>query len=75
MMSVEFLPSDFDLEEWKLFRKYNNREEKRSRHIDAWFFDQPGLTKEQWQERLEYNKEHLIKDLFDQIANGGLKDA
>lgn len=70
MEKSSFLPEDFNLEEWKLFKKYNNREEKRSRHIDAWAIDEPNLPEEEKQRRLAYNKEHLIKDTLDQVAKG-----
>jgi hypothetical protein len=66
----KFLPEDFNLEEWRLFKKYNNRLEKQSRHIDAWFVDEPSLSEEELKKRLAYNKEHLIKDTLDQIAKG-----
>lgn len=70
MIDNKFLPEDFNLEEWKLFKKYNNRLEKQSRHIDAWFVDEPSLSEEELKKRLAYNKEHLIKDTLDQIAKG-----
>lgn len=70
MINNKFLPEDFNLEEWKLFKKYNNRLEKQSRHIDAWFVDEPSLSEEELKKRLAYNKEHLIKDTLDQIAKG-----
>jgi len=70
VINNKFLPEDFNLEEWKLFKKYNNRLEKQSRHIDAWFVDEPSLSKEELKKRLAYNKEHLIKDTLDQIAKG-----
>ena len=70
MINNKFLPEDFNLEEWKLFKKYNNRMEKQSRHIDAWFVDEPNLSEEELKKRMAYNKEHLIKDTLDQIAKG-----
>jgi len=70
VINNKFLPEDFNLEEWKLFKKYNNRLEKQSRHIDAWFVDEPSLSEEELKKRLAYNKEHLIKDTLDQIAKG-----
>lgn len=70
MINNKFLPEDFNLEEWKLFKKYNNRLEKQSRHIDAWFVDEPSLSEEELKKRLAYNKEHLIKDTLEQIAKG-----
>lgn len=72
MVNNDFLPEDFDLEEWKLFKKYNNRMEKQSRHIDAWFVDEPNLSEEELKKRMAYNKEHLIKDTLEQIAKGVL---
>jgi len=70
VINNKFLPEDFNLEEWKLFKKYNNRMEKQSRHIDAWFVDEPNLSEEELKKRMAYNKEHLIKDTLDQIAKG-----
>lgn len=70
MEKSSFLPEDFNLEEWKLFKKYNNREEKQSRHIDAWAIDEPNLPEEEKQRRLAYNKEHLIKDTLEQLSKG-----
>lgn len=72
MVNNDFLPEDFNLEEWKLFKKYNNRMEKQSRHIDAWFVDEPNLSEEELKKRMAYNKEHLIKDTLEQIAKGVL---
>ena len=71
-MGADYIPEDFDINKWRLFRKFNNREERNARHIDAWFFDQSNMPKEEWERRLQYNKEHLIKDTLEQIANSGL---
>lgn len=61
--------TNLNIEEFKLFVKYNNREEKRSRHIDTYFFDSPNYTPEQV---AEMNTKALERDSLEQIQNNTL---
>lgn len=59
----------FDLEEFKLFIKYNNKGERSARHIDAYLLDD-SLTEQELNSRIEYNKLKLEQSLVDQIVKG-----
>lgn len=59
----------FDVEEFKLFVKYNNKKERSARHIDAYLLD-TNLTEQELNSRMEYNKLKLEQSLVDQIVKG-----
>lgn len=55
----------FDVEEFKLFRKFNNRHERAGRHIDVYHVkDKNDVLK------IEYNKEKLREDTITQLQRG-----
>jgi hypothetical protein len=56
-----------NVEEFKLFRKYNNREERQARHIDCYMYDEPNITEEELNRRKEYNRQKLIEDTLAQL--------
>lgn len=52
-----------DLDEFKLFIKYNNRKERKYRHIDLYYVDSP-----EQQDLIRINEEKLKKDTLEQTA-------
>lgn len=57
---------NFDIEEFKLFRKFNNSKERKERHIDSYVLEESDSL-DRLEEKVEYNEEKLIKDTIDQI--------
>ena len=52
-----------DLDEFKLFLKFNNRNERKHRHVDLYYVDRP-----EQHDRIRINEEKLEKDTVEQMA-------
>lgn len=52
-----------DLDEFKLFIKYNNRKERKHRHVDLYYVDHPDRH-----DLIRINEEKLKKDTLEQMA-------
>lgn len=59
----------FDYEEFEIFRQFNNGNERKSRHVDTFFLDNPEETKEQLLEKARTNEKTLLKDTLSQIES------
>lgn len=60
---------DFNMDEYKLWRQFNNKEERQNRQLDVKFIDEPGISDEEIRSRLEYDREALLKSSLEQIKN------
>lgn len=54
----------FNFEEFKLFRKFNNKHERKGRHIDCYHIDNENQI-----EKIEYNQRKLKEDLENQLIS------
>lgn len=57
----------FDVKEFELFKKFNNNFERKNRHIDTFFLDNPQETLEEKKEKAKINEEKLIHDTKQQL--------
>lgn len=57
---------EFDIEEFKLFRKFNNSEERKNRHVDSYMIEN-SEKKDKLEEKIKYNRDALIKDTLIQV--------
>lgn len=62
----------FDVEEFKRFRKFNNEKERKTRHIDSFFLDNPELNEEEIEEIIKLNLKKLLEDTKKQIEDGDI---
>jgi hypothetical protein len=60
-MGTQYM-NTFDVEEFKLFRKFNNATERTARHIDVYHVEDVNDVV-----KIEYNKEQAGKDLREQL--------
>lgn len=58
---------DINIEEYKLWREFNNKEERNFRSQDAFYIDEPGIDSQEIERRIKYNKEKLIEITQKQI--------
>lgn len=55
--------------ELELFIKFNNQIERKNRHSDYYFLDDPDQSQEDISKKQEYNYNQLVKDTANQIRN------
>ncbi len=55
--------------ELELFIKFNNQIERKNRHSDFYYLDDPNQTQDDIRDKQEYNYKQLVKDTAEQIRN------
>lgn len=58
---------NMNMDDYNLWKKFNNREERQLRGVDAKLIDEPNISNEEILSRLEYNKEALKRITLEQI--------
>lgn len=66
---AQSIVKDFNANEFLLWRKYNNRTERRFRRIDCYYIDEPGISKEEIERRLSKNHSNMERDFKEQLKN------
>lgn len=56
---------NIDMKEYLLWREFNNKEERALRQQNAFYIDEPGISSEEIEKRILYNKEKL-KEITEQ---------
>lgn len=62
---MEYLDS-FDEQKFKIFKKFNNSEERKERHIDT-FYIKGGEDKEEKERKKRENLKNMIQDTVNQV--------
>lgn len=60
---------EIDIEEFKLFKKYNNEIERGVRKKNFFYLDNPDISKEEKMKLAEKNKKTLIRESIIQIED------
>ena len=55
--------------ELELFIKFNNQIERKNRHSDFYYLDDPNQTQDDIRDKQEYDYKQLVKDTAEQIRN------